>query len=235
MTIFISEKSNKILEEIEALASKMEPKDIESQAGKLLDETIHATGTYGENEFKQLDQFLHVVKRQGKMEAKTINLGFDLLERGVREMSQSQMDPLKSRILASPNIVTLVNFWRESAKAGEAVQSPELLAERMERMANILPEFSYDRRIMGMVLDVLIAQSQPEEAPFLAEQMISKFQVFFTKDPMNPKKVHAEYVVLYNQLMMAWARCNLTVFRKKNGRLIVLHANKRPSTRRSHL
>jgi pentatricopeptide repeat protein len=206
----------------------MEPKNIETEVEKLLDETIHAKGTYGVDEFKQLENILHVVKRQNKMEAETINLCFDLLERGVQEMSLSQMDPLKSRILASANIVTLVNFWREAAKAGAAVYSPRSLEEKMERMANIMPEFSYDRRIMGMILDVLIAQSQPDEAPILAEQMISKCKVFFTKEPMNSEKVHAEYVVLYNQLMMAWARCNLNIFRTKMDNLLYFMRTKGP-------
>jgi pentatricopeptide repeat protein len=99
----------------------------------------------------------------------------------------------------------LVKKWRNTAKRGERVASAVDLVLYFEDIRTLIPSFPFQRDIISMILDVSVHNAKREEAPFIAEALLTAMQ-----DHMGPGKTGEQpHSVIWNQVINSWIESGL--------------------------
>lgn len=180
------------------------------RARVLLEQSLHPPGSFTSSLFQSAVRILDSFQRNRQADTETVNLSFELLERLVIEMSVTNItvDSQAKHMLCEPRFYNeLLKVWREAAKRGQKVFSPEHVMNKFQTMARKHPDFRYDLATMGMILDVAMKQAYRYEAPLVGKAMLDaiKKEAALTRNAdLRPN------VFLYNQVLQAWAKSNLT-------------------------
>jgi pentatricopeptide repeat protein len=140
--------------------------------------------------------------RKKVLDADSLSLVFDLLERVIKELANTDDKQPFLWLCQDRFHHTFIIQWKQAAVQQKLpVLSPIKLAQKMIRMSQMLPEhFQLGIYSISILLDVAAKTSTvPAEAPSRMEQLLS---MFFEQMPYHP----TGNLVIYNQLLSAWAR-----------------------------
>jgi len=173
-----------------------------SAAEELLNEQSLPPGSYTRDHYKKAKQALDTFKNKCATDSESVHLSIRLLERLVTEMA-IRKDTAQMWWICEPRYFnSLFNLWKEAAKQGKAVISPQNLVQKLQTMSRTLPEFNYNIVGVGIIMDVLIKQAPTKKAPFIAEELLN----FVRKEAAEMKNVELRpNVFIYNNLLQAWA------------------------------
>jgi hypothetical protein len=156
------------------------------QKRRLVDETTELaknllrlrTGTFTKKEYDQAKEFLKFYRKHEIRDSSAVAVSISLLERTVYEYSSdmaiSNMDDQAADFLCLPRFFNpLLNNWKETAKLGREVLPPETIVQKLKAMSTLLEKFRYNIVTIGILLDVLVRQSHPSQAPVIAEELLA--------------------------------------------------------------
>jgi hypothetical protein len=156
------------------------------QKRRLIDETTELAknllklraGTFTKKEYDQAKEFLKLFRKHAIRDSTAIAVSISLLERTVYEYSSdmaiSNVDDQTADYLCEPTFFNpLLDNWKETAKLGREVLPPETIAQKLKAMSTLLENFRYNIVTIGILLDVLVRQSHPSQAPLIAEELLA--------------------------------------------------------------
>jgi hypothetical protein len=134
-------------------------------------------------------------------DADSLSLVFDLFERVVKEIADTKEISPFVWLCQDRFHHTFIIHWREASMQKLPVISPMELAQKIIRMSQMLPDhFQFGIVSIGIILDVVAKTSNPPaKAPYQMEQLMN---MFHEQMPFHS----TDNIVIYNQLLSAWAR-----------------------------
>jgi len=167
----------------------------------LLDQEKHPLGSFERGDFDDAIASLNQFKKQKAADAEHVNLSFDMMERLCDEMGRRK-DEWAIQWIGKPGFVThLVENWKMAALAGEKVPSPMELAHKLRDFSlRRWKKFRYDRYSIGLLMDVILEQEDPADAPLIIEQLLR-----YCKSLERKIKALKADTYLYTRVLRAWA------------------------------
>lgn len=140
-------------------------------------------------------------QRMNANDADSLSLVFDLFERVVKEIADTKEISPFVWLCQDRFHHTFIIHWREASMQKLPVISPMELAQKIIRMSQMLPDhFQFGIVSIGIILDVVAKTSNPPaKAPYQMEQLMN---MFHEQMPFHS----TDNIVIYNQLLSAWAR-----------------------------
>ena len=175
---------------------------IKRKARDLLDQRLNPRGNFTPSHGIQAKHVLDFFKRESELDSESVNLSIALMERLVAEKARSN-DCVQGKWVSEPRYFTpLLIFWKEAAKQGKDVITPQTLVQKLQTMSKKLPEFRYDIATVAIIMDALIQRAPRYRAPLDAEKLLTfvwKEAAATTKPDFCPNEF------IYNNVIQAWA------------------------------
>jgi len=184
------------------------PVGIRTRARSLLDEQTNPLGSYTASQYNEALDALGVFRHMKATDAESVQLSIGLIERLVKEIARSKFkfDETLNWLTDPRKLPPFFNNWKIAAIAGERVFSPRELIQKLQKMLQELPGFRYNITTAGIIMEVLIKQEHPRNAPLVAEQLLD----FIQKEAVALKNTDLlPNVVIYSQLLKAWTDSGL--------------------------
>jgi pentatricopeptide repeat protein len=143
-----------------------------------------------------LDQFL----KMKPSEWFHVNLVIDLLERLVAELAVAVNKDHAKWICDMRMVNPILDTWKKSSLSATAEQKEKLITAedlivKLEKMTTKFPGFRFDQMTIGIILEVILKQSDVRQAPKIAESILERAQT----SGVDPN------IILFNQLLQAYS------------------------------
>jgi len=175
---------------------------VDKKIDLLLNERLHPLGSYTTKDWSEGSKILKYLAHKKDAMPDDVTLGFSLLVRMVKEHSVTGVTAKRKWLYKSTFLNKLVKQWRNVAKKrGKEVIDPVKLGKMLEGLSKQVPEFKYDKATFSMIMDVILRQKSPQEAPIVAESLLNFLKEEAHKGRPELKPDH----VIWTQVLKAWS------------------------------
>jgi len=173
------------------------------EINQLLDEELHPLGSFSPKEWSECRRILVDLADKRKTTPEDVRLSFSLLERMVKEHSVTGVNEKGMWLYKGSMFLNkLVKQWKNVArKRGKEVIDPISLGNWLDGLSKQVPEFKYDKFTFSMIMDVILSQKSPQEAPIVAESLLNFLKEEAHKGRPELKPDH----VIWTQVLKAWS------------------------------